>query len=522
MGAGYFLPPNAVLYNEIINGYETHIGKPLVPLDRAKLERQLKATYFAHPSSVSSTNLSPSEVAERRNAARMALLFPCGHRLQFDDTGNAKVILCSAAAEPRPMFFKKEINAQVSVDALKHHISGGKPVDCARLLGFLRGILGQEQAQCYVHVIARILAQQGDAKKSIIVHYGTGREVGKTLLAMLPKLLGIAAGVWTMVPKDVKKAAFIAETRDTGVVVKTLKPYQTQAVIVIDEVGAKGIEDYNRDNIPVVFKSLMDWHDASKTLQIDGFGLTVPVSNYAGIILTGNTGSPADAFRCGLDPGDATRVYPLNFGGCAEEDDGYAARAKSAKELYEACKADTAGMLLQFLALIVDFAKEPLAKNKHSWPTMPSASGPRKADPGAVVTTWCEANAGRFRDGAPFECITRRDVWAAMADCDEKRPQEAKGPACKVFSNALDAYMLKRFSVVPKKGRSDLFYYPGVVLVPAAGTNSAGSEGLRLEQAAGGAVVVELSDAAVARILATVAMGEVPAAAAMEEVVNAT
>jgi hypothetical protein len=432
-------------------------------------------TYFANSASVCRTTLFPWEVTPRRDAAQRALLFPDGHRLQFDDAGFASIIHCSAAADPRPMFFRDEVNAPVDLDALGRHISGERLVDCSRLRSLIVAILAETQTQCYLNVNARMLAQQRDADKSILFHYGTGRDVGKTLLAMLGQRLGLSQGVWAMITKDVK-TAFISETRNAEVIVKTLKRYQTQAVLVVDEVGAKGVEDYNRDNVPIVFNALKGWQDSSKALHVGDIATSVPASKCAGIILTGNTGSPADAFSCSLSPGDAERVFPLDFGRCKEEDAGYEARAKAARELREECIRNRESMLLQFLALMIDYAKVPLAQNKHAWPTMPSgptaAGAAAAADKGAVVTDWCEANAARFikQEGARLQ---RRDVWKAMAACDLKAPGEARGRARDVYCGALNDFIAKRFRVQKQPGtHADIPEYPGVMLIDAVPTDA--------------------------------------------------
>ena len=213
---------------------------------------------------------------------------------------------------------------------------------------------------------------------------------------------------------------------------------------------------------------MKSWQDGSKDLYVAGHATTVQVTNYPLIILTGNTGSPAEAFTCSPSPGDAKRVYPLYFGGCEGEDTGHEERAKAARELGAACKADRAGILLQYLALMVDYAKVPLANHKHAWPIMPCA--PLIAGPGDVVTAWCEANAERFKEGADDDEVKRGEVWNAMADSGQKRPRDAKGPACNVYADALNAYMHKRFKLAPRKGRSASYVYPGVVLMPTAKT----------------------------------------------------
>jgi len=369
---GYYLPPCGQLFLALIDDFEKHkdggyeFADALGPRECAELERLLKTCYFRYPASVCRSNFTFIELTERRSAARTAYLFPGGNILQFGDDGAAKVFNTLQQTRPGPIFFYDELN-QVSVDfkKLEEHIHGRKKVDCTQLIDLLRRILASEaQTECYLHVNARNMAQQEDAVKSIIFNYGPGRGAGKTVTATLLKHLGMAHGVFAMISKVLKKA-FTADTRDMQVIQKTLKDYQMQAVLVIDEVGAKGDKPWNQDNTPINFNAVKSWQDGSKDLYVAGHATTVQVTNYPLIILTGNTGSPADAFTCSPNPGDAKRVYPLYFGGCEGEDTGYEARAKAARELVAACKADRAGILLQYLALMVDYAKVPLANHKH-------------------------------------------------------------------------------------------------------------------------------------------------------------
>ena len=390
---GYYLPPTGdVLRNAIIMGFEAQ--QRLGTLSRrGELGLLLKST-IANPRQPDgcARDFTPRAVQLGRAAARTALLFQGGWRLQFGPRGHAEVISCRLDSEvaPGPLFFQEDVNEGVDIFALGGHIdhvnectaaNGDNsaaspraaplgPVDCKRLLGYLHAIIGEVQTDCYLHVLARVLAHQRDAFKVIIFMYGEAKEVGKSLLACgLPFLLGISASVWTKVSPDVKKV-FTGETRDSATMKQALKQYMTQAVLVLDEVGARGDKPYNRNNKAVVFSALRSHMDGTKVLYLDRKETTYRVTNYNAVILTGNTGSPTDAFSCGLSPEDAGRVYPISFG--TEADPDYRARSKAAIELADWCKEDRERVLLEFLALMVNYASVPLSEHKLQWPVMPA------------------------------------------------------------------------------------------------------------------------------------------------------
>ena len=393
---GYYLPPiGDALRNEIIMGFEAQLGRGALPR-RGELGLLLKST-IANPCQPDGCahDFTPRAVQLGRAAARAALLFQAGWRLQFGPLGRAAVISCRMDSEvaPGPLFFKEEVNEGVDIIALRHHItavnecttangdnSAASPraappaprVDCTRLLGYLYAIIGEGQTECYLHVLARVLAHQRDAFKVILFMYGEAKEVGKTLLGSgLAFLLGISASVWTKVSPDVKKV-FTGETRDSATMKQALKQYMAQAVLVLDEVGARGDMPYNRNNKAVVFSALRSHMDGTKVLYLERKETTYRVTNYNAIILTGNTGSPTDAFSCGLSPEDAGRVYPISFG--TEADPDYRTRSQAAIDLAEWCKKDRERVLLEFLALMVNYASVPLSEHKLQWPVMPAVA----------------------------------------------------------------------------------------------------------------------------------------------------
>jgi hypothetical protein len=369
-GGYYTIVKTDGAYNAILNDFEKWLGERdgwwEVHIDRVALGQLLRMT-FKLPD-VCPRDLTPEDFRMRKDAARGALLLQGGKWLQFDNMGNAMVSHRSLEEGPYPIFFKAEVNnAEVDIDALERHISGVQLVDYSRLQGLIWAILASKypgQADCFVHILARVLANQPDAFKKVLFLYGTAREVGKSLLAHIMKtLLGISDGVWKCVGADIKKV-FTTETQDSQSILKATKEYTSQAVVVLEEVGAAGNEVYNRNNKPVVFNALKTKQDGTTDVYILKKKTEYTVANRCCFILTGNTESAMDAFT-GISPGDATRVHPLHCGNSnvsyKEGDEEYDRRYEAAKTLYEACKTDRKPLFLEFLALIVDYAKVPLA-----------------------------------------------------------------------------------------------------------------------------------------------------------------
>ena len=208
-----------------------------VAIDRVPLGQSLRNT-FKHPD-VCPRDFTKGDFRMRNSAARGALLLKGGVWIQFDRKGNATVIKSSLGHEPYPLFFKDVVNdADVDIDALDRHISGIQRVDYSRLKGHFEAILGVDQADCFMNVLARVFANQPDAFKKVLFLYGTGRELGKSLLAHIMKTeLGLSDGVWKLVGADIKKV-FTTETQDSQSILKAMKEYTSQAVVVLEEVGA--------------------------------------------------------------------------------------------------------------------------------------------------------------------------------------------------------------------------------------------------------------------------------------------
>ena len=164
-----------------------------------------------------------------------------------------------------------------------------------------------------------------------------------------------------------------------------------------------------------------------------------------------------------MSPGDAARVHPLHCGnsnvGYKEGDDDYDRRYDAAKKLYEACTTDSKALLLEFLVLIVDYAKLPLADQELSWPTLPPSSC---APPQQTVLEWCDNTPQYFTKGDQ-KGIARTEIWQLMRLCGaDVLPDEASGGACVVHAKAANAWMKKRFESVAEKRKSGAWWYPKV------------------------------------------------------------
>ena len=349
----------------------------------------------------------------------------------------------------------------VDLTKLQRHIDGVESVDCSKLLRLLHGIIGVEQTECLLHILARSLANQEDASKTVIIHYGTGRSHAKSYAALLLMHLGFGRGVCCAVRKNLM-AAFTKKTRDRSLISQALKDCGAQ-ILVLDEVCSRGDEDHNKENEPIVHSTLKGWQDTNtQELYLAGKRTSIAVDNHRLVIITGNTSSPADAFDRRLSPGDALRIFPLHFGNAVEGLDHDPVIKKAALELRDACLNDQESLRLQLLAQMVKYAQVPIAENSHRWPRMPQAPEAPIAVGDPAVTAWCEANAWRFTLGSG-EGLTRPVVWEVMAARGgPTRPRTAKGPARNTYIKALNAFLLERFGVAPEKGRSDVDFYPGV------------------------------------------------------------
>jgi len=386
------------------------------------------------------------------------------------------MVIRSVAGKHQPLFLRTEVNSAVDILALKRHISGDVLVDYTYWKELIVNILGEAQAECYLNVTARVLANQGDAHKKVIFLYGTAREVGKSLLAhRLKTELGISDGVWACVGPDIKKV-FTRETQDSASISKAMKDYTSQAVVVLEEVGAAGDADYNRHNKPVVFNSLKTKQDGHSVQYLDGKPTECSIDNRCCFILTGNTQSPHDAFT-GISPGDARRVYPLFCGNCdcgyKEGNADYDRRYEAALELWNACREERDSLFLQYLALMVDYAKTPLVEHKLPWPTM-QATDPQTAGtptPESIVVAWCERNKDRFtKAAAGVGCITRSTVWHAMAADGEQvlRDMHERTRAKHGYNSDLDSWISRHFNVAVVKRSNGVYEYRGISLAAAA------------------------------------------------------
>ena len=451
------------MYLRVINSFEEWLiannhGNRLDFAERVKLEKELRIL-FSHPS-VARADLNPMEVTERRRMARAALQFPNG-RLQFGRDGVAVVVTHAGVGAMGPIFWHNEVNQPVDLKKLQRHIDGAELVDCSKLLRLLHGIIGEVQTECLLHILARSLANQEDASKTLIIHFGTGRSHDKSFVALLLKHLGFAPGVCCAVRKNLM-AAFTKKTRDKSLISQALKDCGAQ-ILVLDEVCSRGDEDHNKENEPIVLNTLKGWQDTNtQELYLAGKRTSIAVDNHRLVIITGNTSSPADAFDRRLSPGDALRIFPLFFGNAVPGLDHDPVIKKAALELVDACRTDQASLCLQVMAQVVNYATVPIAENSHRWPRMPQAPEALIAvgDPG--VSAWCEANAWRFTLGAG-EGLTRPVVWEVMAARGgPTRPRTANGPARNTYIKALNAFVLGRFGVAPQKGRSVVDFYPGV------------------------------------------------------------
>ena len=466
-GGYYAIVKTETACNEILIDFEKWLGEHdgwwEVDIDRVALGQSLRMT-FKYPE-VCPRDFTKGDFRMRTSAARGALLLKGGVWIQFDSKGNATVSKSSLDKAPYPLFFKDVVNnADVDIDALERHISGIQRVNYSRLQGHIEEILGVDQADCYMHVIARVLANQPDAFKKVLFLYGTGRELGKSLLAHIMKTeLGLSDGIWKLVGPDIKKV-FTTETQDSQSILKAMKEYTSQAVVVLEEVGAAGNQVYNQNNKPVVFNALKTKQDGTAGVYMLKKKTVYSVTNRCCFILTGNTESAMDAFT-GMSPGDATRVYPIHCGdsnvGYKEGDADYDRRYEAAKKLYEDCTTDRKNLLLEFLALIVDYAKRPLKDHMLSWPALPTPSCAQL--PQQPVFTWCDNNPQYFTKGDQ-KGIARTEVWQLMRLCGaDVLPDEASGGACVVHADAADDWMKARFGVTkPDQRRSSAWWYPGV------------------------------------------------------------
>jgi len=219
----YYLPCGS-MYLRVINSFEewliaNHNSRGLDFGKRMGLENELMRL-FAHPS-IARYDLNPMEVTERRRMARAALQFPNG-RLQFDRDGVAEVVTHAGVGAMGPIFWHNEVNQPVDLTKLQRHIDRAELVDCSKLLRLLHGIIGEVQTECLLHILARSLANQEDASKTVIIHYGTGRTHAKSFAALLGMHLGLAHGVCCAVRKHLM-AAFTKKTRDKSLISQSFR-----------------------------------------------------------------------------------------------------------------------------------------------------------------------------------------------------------------------------------------------------------------------------------------------------------